>query len=92
VKLPRAEASEKVPRQQISHIWIRSASEMTIDDNRITMVDIVPIMAAKRAEDPKLIVGFNVDKAVPWDIAAEAIEMMKEALALNASFTVDKEK
>jgi hypothetical protein len=29
---------------------------------------------------------------VPWDIAAEVIEMMKEAQALNASFTTDVEK
>lgn len=92
VTLPRAEASEKVPRQEISHIWIMSASKMTIDDLEVSMVDIVPIFIAKRMENPTLIVGFNVHHSVPWEIAAEAIEMMKEALALNASFTVDRER
>jgi hypothetical protein len=56
------------------------------------MVDIVPIMQAKRSEDPALIVGLNIDRTVPWEIAGEVIEMLKEALALNTSFTVDKEK
>jgi len=92
VTLPRAEAAVKVPRQQISHIWVQSANRMTIDDNLITMVDIVPIMQAKRGEDPALIVGLNIDRSVPWEIAGEVIEMLKEALALNTSFTVDKEK
>lgn len=92
VTLPRAEAGQRVPRQQVSHIWVMSASEMTIEDNLISMVDIVPILAGKLAEDPTLVVGLNIDQRVPWDVASEVIEMMKEAQALNASFTTDVEK
>lgn len=91
VVLPRAEAGQRVPRQQLSHIWVMG-NEMTIEDNLISMVDIVPILAAKLADDPALVVGLNVDQNTPWDIASEVIEMMKEAQALNASFTTDKEK
>jgi biopolymer transport protein ExbD len=92
VVLPRAEAGVRVPRQQVSHIWVMGAQEITIEDNLISMVDIVPILAAKLADDPSLVVGLNIDQSVPWDIAAEVIEMMKEASALNASFTTDVEK
>ncbi|HEX9899270.1 MAG TPA: biopolymer transporter ExbD [Candidatus Methylomirabilis sp.] len=92
ITLPRAEAGVKVPRQQVSHIWVAGPGEMTIDDNKISMVDIVPIMRAKGAENQQLIVGLNIDRGVPWEIASEVIEMMKEALALNASFTTDMEK
>ena len=92
VTLPRAEAGERVPRQQISHIWVMGAQEITIEDNLISMVDIVPILAGKLTEDPSLVVGLNVDQRVPWEIASEVIEMMKEAHALNASFTTDVEK
>jgi biopolymer transport protein ExbD len=92
VTLPRAEAGERVPRQQVSHIWVMNAGEITIEDNLITMVDIVPILAGKLGEDPSLVVGLNVDQRCPWEVAAEVIEMMKEAQALNASFTTDMEK
>jgi biopolymer transport protein ExbD len=92
VTLPRAEAGQIVPRQKVSHVWVMSASQITIDDKYISMVDIVPIMAAKQLENPSLVVGLNIDQRVPWEIASEAIEMLKEAQALNASFTVDKEK
>ena len=92
VSLPRAEAGQRVPRQQISHIWVMGAQEMTIEDNLISMVDIVPILAGKLSEDATLVVGLNIDQRVPWEIAAEVIEMMKEAHALNASFTTDVEK
>jgi len=92
VTLPRAEAGQRVPRQKVAHIWVMNASNITIDDNYISMVDIVPIMAAKLADDPALVVGLNIDQAVPWEIASEVIEMMKEAQTLNASFTTDMEK
>ena len=94
VTLPRAEAGIRVPRQQVSHIWVMGAGDkgMTIEDNYISMVDIVPILAGKLGDDPTLVVGLNIDQAVSWDIASEVIEMMKEAHALNASFTTDVEK
>jgi biopolymer transport protein ExbD len=92
VTLPRAEAGIRVPRQQISHIWVMNATQITIEDNFISMVDIVPILAGKLSDDPALVVGLNIDQGVPWEIAAEVIEMMKEAQALNASFTTDVEK
>jgi biopolymer transport protein ExbD len=92
VTLPRAEAGQRVPRQQVSHIWVMNSQEITIEDNLITMVDIVPILGGKLGEDPSLVVGLNVDQRCPWEVAAEVIEMMKEAQALNASFTTDMEK
>jgi len=92
ITLPRAEAGERVVREKVAHIWVAGPGNMTIDDNKITMVDIVPILRLKKAEDAGLIVGLNIDQRVPWEIAGEVIEMMKEALALNTSFTTDKEK
>jgi biopolymer transport protein ExbD len=92
VQLPRAEAGQRVPREKITHVWVQSAREMTIDDNLITLVDIVPILRGKLAGDPALITGLNIDQGVPWNIAAEVIEMLKEAQALNASFTTEREK
>jgi biopolymer transport protein ExbD len=92
VMLPRAEAGQRVPRNKVAHIWVKNAKEMTIDDNLITMVDIVPILTGKLRDDPALVVGVNIDQTVPWDIAGEVVEMMKEAQALNASFTTDPEK
>ncbi len=92
VQLPRAEAGQRVPRQRITHVWVQSAREMTIDDNLITLVDIVPILRGKLGSDPALITGLNIDERVPWTIAAEVIEMLKEAQALNASFTTEREK
>lgn len=92
VTLPRAEAGDRVPRQQISHIWVMNSQEITIEDNLITMVDIVPILAGKLSEDPTLVVGLNVDQRCPWEVAAEVIEMMKEAHALNANFTTEMER
>lgn len=91
VTLPRAEAGQQVPREQTSHVWVMNAREITINDNLITMTDIVPILAAQVAEQPTLVVGLNMDQSVPWEIAAEVIEQLKEAQALNASFTIERD-
>ena len=92
VTLPRAEEGQRVPREKVAHIWVMNAREMTIEDNLVTLVDIVPILRGKLSENPALVVGLNIDQAVPWEIASEVIEMMKEAQSLNASFTTDRER
>lgn len=91
VTLPRAEAGQSMPRNQILHIWVMG-DRITIMDNRITVADIVPYLVDYISNEPTGIVGLNIDQSVPWDIASEVIEAMKEALALNASFTIDVEK
>ena len=91
VHLPRAEAGQQVPREKTTHVWVMSAREITINDNLIAMTDIVPILVSRVAEDPTLLVGVNLDQAVPWEIAAEVIEQLKEASALNASFTIERD-
>jgi biopolymer transport protein ExbD len=91
VHLPRAEAGQQVPREKTTHVWVMSAREITINDNLIAMTDIVPILVSRVAEDPTLLVGVNIDQAVPWEIAAEVIEQLKEASALNASFTIERD-
>ena len=91
VTLPRAEAGQQVPREQTTHVWVMSAREISINDNLIAMSDIVPILAAQVAEQPTLLVGLNIDQSVPWEIAAEVIEQLKEAQALNATFTIERD-
>jgi biopolymer transport protein ExbD len=91
VTLPRAEAGQTVPRQTMTHVGVMDADRITIDDAYVNLVDIVPILAAKEMKNPSLIVGVNIDRRVPWQVAAQVIEMLKEAKALNASFTVERE-
>ena len=91
VRLPRAEAGQQIPREGTAHVWVMSAREITINDNLITMTDIVPILASLVAESPTTLVGLNIDDRVPWEIASEVIEQLKEAQALNTSFTVERD-
>ena len=91
VRLPRAEAGQRVPREKTTHVWVMTAREITINDNLIAMSDIVPILVSRVAEDPTLLVGLNIDQQVPWEIASEVIEQLKEASALNASFTIERD-
>jgi biopolymer transport protein ExbD len=91
VTFPGAVHGEKVPKEKLAHVWVLSASEMTIDDRRVALHEIAAILAAKLQEDPALVIGVNIDEQVPWEVAAQVIEQMKAAHAQNASFTHEVE-
>ena len=63
---------------------VKDVQVQVVKDGRFRQLGVI--------NDPALITGLNIDEGVPWNIAAEVIEMLKEAQALNASFTTEREK
>ena len=59
ITLPRAEMGESVPRERMTHVWIDAAGTVSVDDRRIVMADLVPILRGKVQRNPNLIVGLN---------------------------------
>jgi len=91
VQLPRAEMSERVPREKIAHVWIDAAGEISIDDKLVRMQDVAPILNEKLRGNPSMIVGFNTDTTTRYDLMAQAIDAMKTAGVLPVSFTTAPE-
>lgn len=92
IVLPRAEAGQKLPRQQLVNIYIDTRGDISIDDNLIRMQDIEPILVGKIQANSQTVVGLKFDQAVPYKLVHDCLEQMKRANALNTAFTVEPEK
>mgnify|MGYP003702466967 CR=1 FL=1 len=91
VTLPRAEEGAKLPRQHLSHIWIDRFGRISIDDALVQVRMIEAIMVKKVEGDNQLIVAFNTDREVPYQIMHDVMEQLKEAQATNVAFNHDSE-
>lgn len=92
VHLPKAVATERLPREMVSHIWVSAAGKISIDDKIVDMVQVEPVMAQKWRDNPGMIVGFKTDRNVPYRIMNDAMEQLKRANALSVAFNTDKKR
>jgi biopolymer transport protein ExbD len=92
VRMPKAEAAVRVPRERVAHIWIDRSSNISINDRLIAVSQVEPIIYGKMVANPSLIVAFNTDKQVPFRIVDDVMEELKKANATRVSFTAEFEK
>lgn len=91
VNLPRAEAGEKQPVQDLVDIYIDSAGTISIDDKLISIDAVEPILTTKLARNPRMVVGLKFDRDVPFRTVQRCLDQMRQANARNTSFTVQDE-
>ena len=87
VTLPRSTAGEKIPKQNVAHIWIDRTGVISIDDLVVSVPDIDYMVSAKLRENQGLIISFNTDENAPYRVVNEAMERLKLANALRVTFT-----
>lgn len=87
ITLPRSTAGEKIPKENVAHIWIDRTGVISIDDLVISVPDIDYMISAKLRENRGLIVSFNTDENAPYRVVNEAMERLKLANALRVTFT-----
>ena len=87
ITLPRSTAGEKIPKENVAHIWIDRTGIISIDDLVISVPDIDYMVSAKLRENRGLIVSFNTDENAPYRVVNEAMERLKLANALRVTFT-----
>ena len=87
ITLPRSTAGEKIPKENVAHIWIDRSGTISVDDLVISAPDIEYLVSAKLRENRGLIVSFNTDENAPYRVVNEAMERLKLANALRVTFT-----
>jgi biopolymer transport protein ExbD len=87
ITLPRSTAGEKIPKENVAHIWIDRGGTISIDDLVVSAPDIEYLVSAKLRENRGLIVSFNTDESAPYRAVNEAMERLKLANALRVTFT-----
>jgi biopolymer transport protein ExbD len=87
IQLPRAETGADTQRQQIVHIWADRAQRISINDKLVRIDMIQGIMASRLEENRNIIVAFNVDTRTKYKLVSDIMDQLKEANAVNVSFT-----
>ena len=87
IQLPRAKSGADTQRQQIVHIWADRFNRISINDKLVRVEHIQGIIASRLEEDRGIIVAFNVDGRTKYKVVSEIMEQLKEANAINVTFT-----
>jgi len=90
VDLPRAEAIQKINRQNAATIYVSRSGLISIDDFATQVDQIQFVMQNKIAENPALITSFRTDKDTEYGIMVDVMNELKRANALRISFEARK--
>jgi biopolymer transport protein ExbD len=87
ITLPRAKSGSDQERERLIHVWADRYSRISINDKLVNVDNINAIIASRLAENRGLIVAFNIDQRTRYGLVSDIIEQLKEANAVNVSFT-----
>lgn len=94
VELPQALAQEKIPekRKDILHLYIERAGAIYINDQRVPVAQVSDVVAPMRLQSPRLVVAVRGDTEVPYEIANDVMEELRDAGAVRVNFTTNLER
>jgi biopolymer transport protein ExbD len=92
IALPKAEAAQDIPRENVIHIWVDRAGKISINDMIVTVASVEGIVAQRIRVNPGIIVAFYTDEGAPYGVMNDIMEQLKRASAVRVSFASKKEK
>jgi len=90
VTLPKAEAVQKINRQNSATIYVNRAATISIDDFAVRVDQVKPIMQTKLAKNPSIVTCFRTDAQADYGIMVDIMNELKKAEALRVSFEAKK--
>lgn len=91
VSLPKAEASEEVPRESVLHIWVDRTGKISINDMIVDVMSVEAIVTQRLRANPATVIAFYSDENVPYAIMDDIMEQLKRASAVTVSFAAKRE-
>ena len=92
IALPKAEAAQDIPRENVIHVWVDRTGKISINDMIVTIPSVEGIIAQRIRVNPGIIVAFNTDESAPYGVMSDIMEQLKRASAVRVSFASKKEK
>ncbi len=92
VTLPSAISTKKLPKKNITHIWVSTEGAISIDDNIVKPEYVSSIMIRKVATNPDIIVSIIMDKAGEYGVLSDIFDQLKESKSLRISLATLKER
>jgi biopolymer transport protein ExbD len=90
VQIPKAEATNKLPKKNIAHIWVSEEGLISIDDNLIRLDQVRMVMKGKMIVNPNLITSILADQNVSYGVMNDVFEQLQHSEAYKVSLTTKK--
>ena len=87
IRLPKARTGSDTQRQQIVHIWADRGNRISINDKLVHLDMIQSIITNRLQENRAIIVALNVDSRAKYKTVSDIMDQLREANAVNISFT-----
>ena len=81
IRLPGVTAGDRYIRERSLRVWLGAEGEVAVNDARIPLEGLAPLLAAKLAANPDLIVALHADARAPYASVAMVFEQLKSAHA-----------
>jgi biopolymer transport protein ExbD len=91
IELPKAEAAQDIPRENVVHIWVDRAGRISINDMLVSVTAVEGLIAQRIRANPGIIVAFYTDEGAPYGVMSDIMEQLKRASAVRVSFASKKE-
>lgn len=92
IELPYAMKTERLPKREVSRIWVSQRGEMSIDDKFVSLSEIATIMSNKAIDNPDMITQIKTDRRAKYGDVAYILEELKKARALRVSLATKEEE
>lgn len=92
VRLPGAYAGERFRKEEAIRVWLGPAGEVSFNDASAPPDRVGEILAAKLAQNPKLIIALYADARVPYAAVARMLDQMQLARAPRVIFAAEQRK
>ncbi len=92
VIIPLAEAAEKIPTKNLTHVWLAKNGMISIDDALVSVDKITPIMSGKKQINPDIIVSVRCDEATNYKLVENVFDRFVNASVLKISLATNKKR
>jgi biopolymer transport protein ExbD len=79
VRLPGVIEGERFRRENAVRVWLGPAGEVAVNDARVTLHAIGPLLAEKLRANPRLVVALHADARAPYAAVARVFDELKAA-------------
>ena len=81
IRLPGVTEGERFRQENSIRVWLGPEGEVAVNDARIPLEGVAPLLAAKLRANPRLLIALHADAQAPYASVALVFEQLKAARA-----------
>ena len=81
VRLPGVTEGDRFRRENSVRVWLGPGGEVAVNDARVPLDGVAPLLTAKLRENPRLVIALHADARAPFSSVERVFDQLKAARA-----------